>query len=844
MEAQHKRKLRDGREYDALLTGSDRQTALIRKEAGVPETLALVQKVVLDTLPQTAALAKKLEGANKDETSRNVWNFLYRHIQYHLDDPGVEQVRTPARSWADRVKGIDCEDFSVFASSILLNLGIPHKLRISAYARSWQHIYVIVPKVAGDVRKARLKRADYYTIDPVTDAYDYEVPPTKTQDTPMELNLLSGLSGLGDVDPTGQINLTYLSDLGDLMGVDDLGKVYVHDDRAELGGLGELGAWRPFEWLRRFRPVSKRKLPGTPVLRHDLPGAAPAGAVPVEAAYESESGHTIGLDGFGGVYVYDEYNATMGELGELAGLGLAGVEELGQLGFFKAVKRATKKVGQGVSNAGRFVGKTTGKAGSFVSNTVQRGVFDPLNKIPGVKFLADNVGADALQFAAGAALTAATGGAAAPALIAVRAAQGANKTRKVVGVIQKANALKNKLQKGSRLISTVSKVGGRVGGKVAGRVAGRQVKSAVVNKVKNLALDRARTFTKETVNSFVKGNLVSRFQRADPGEGEQFVQPQPYQEPAQFQEPEQYETAEQPEEAGMEGFGGFGDFGAAPRRRPIGPKRPAGSRPLLRRVLKSVPVSPSAAKLKFVPRLPGALPASAIARPISLVPKPGKLIRRLGIKRSAADVKPGKAGKAGMKAALTTQPMQSYPAVRLPASAPVSVDVLRRKGGKRPAPGPYQPGAPGAPGAPMVPAGSPKPTVVTTSVVQPNTAAVAVAAAAAVAQQPRRSTSGGGSSYSSPSVPQAQSRPQPPAGNENENENENEEPMAPAFRSAADDGSAVPFYQNPWVLGLGGVAALGTLYAVLKGNDDDDRPQPRRGLAGTGKGKVQRFKFN
>ena len=53
-----------------------------------------------------------------------IWDFVYQHVQYKLDDPGYEQVRRPLRTWLDRKRGADCEDYSVFISSILLNLGV------------------------------------------------------------------------------------------------------------------------------------------------------------------------------------------------------------------------------------------------------------------------------------------------------------------------------------------------------------------------------------------------------------------------------------------------------------------------------------------------------------------------------------------------------------------------------------------------------------------------------------------------------------------------------------------------------------------------------------------------
>ena len=91
--------------------------------------------------------------------------------QYKLDKKGLEQLRRPARTWADRKSGVDCDCMSIFASSILTNLQIPHKFRITKYSQdSWQHVYVIggenIHGVLSDVEK----------YDPVTDTWEAVAP--------------------------------------------------------------------------------------------------------------------------------------------------------------------------------------------------------------------------------------------------------------------------------------------------------------------------------------------------------------------------------------------------------------------------------------------------------------------------------------------------------------------------------------------------------------------------------------------------------------------------------------------------------------------------------------------
>jgi len=166
MEAQRKRNLKSGIDYDHFFPKAEVGNHTILKSAGVGDTCAFIPKVVNKTLDQTKAIAQRLKGANTYETCRNIWHFVYGHIAYRKDEEGYEQIRSPARTWNDRKRGVDCDCYSTFISSILTNLGIEHSLRITKYHRNYfQHIYPIV----------HLPNGKYVTVDCVTDKFDYEV---------------------------------------------------------------------------------------------------------------------------------------------------------------------------------------------------------------------------------------------------------------------------------------------------------------------------------------------------------------------------------------------------------------------------------------------------------------------------------------------------------------------------------------------------------------------------------------------------------------------------------------------------------------------------------------------
>ena len=206
MEAKKQRLLKSGKEYDALFPPAEVGTVTIKTDAGVGDTVAFIPKVVRDTLHQTKAIAEHLRGSNTYETCRNIWHFVYGHIAYRKDKDGYEQIRAPSRVWHDRRAGVDCDCYTTFISSILTNLRIPHKLRITKYNHDYfQHIYPVVP------HQGRL-----ITVDCVTDQFDYEVPYSEKKDYNMDLQFLNGIGDLGDADYFNGMD-------GDDMGVGELG---------------------------------------------------------------------------------------------------------------------------------------------------------------------------------------------------------------------------------------------------------------------------------------------------------------------------------------------------------------------------------------------------------------------------------------------------------------------------------------------------------------------------------------------------------------------------------------------------------------------------------------------
>ncbi|MFZ5552487.1 MAG: hypothetical protein ACOZCO_05170 [Bacteroidota bacterium] len=193
MIAKEKRKIHSGAEVDHLFPKPKGEDKLIKSGATVEDTVDFIPKVVEETLNDTREIANRLKGETLFDSCKNIWQFVYGHIAYEKDEKGKEQIRRPARSWADRLRGVDCDDYTVFISSVLTHLGIPHSLRIAKYWWSedkFAHIYPVVHTEDGK----------QITVDCVVNRFNYEEPFTEKRDKKMDLYYLNGIERPTTVD--------------------------------------------------------------------------------------------------------------------------------------------------------------------------------------------------------------------------------------------------------------------------------------------------------------------------------------------------------------------------------------------------------------------------------------------------------------------------------------------------------------------------------------------------------------------------------------------------------------------------------------------------------------------
>lgn len=115
-------------------------------QGGLNETINQIKSVILKSRKQVTPLAHHLYSKKPAQAAFNVWHFLVTNLKYDYDKPGFEEIRTPARSYADRNHRVDCEDMAIFAACLLLEMGYKPFVRIVGFNGNgyYQHIYTML----------------------------------------------------------------------------------------------------------------------------------------------------------------------------------------------------------------------------------------------------------------------------------------------------------------------------------------------------------------------------------------------------------------------------------------------------------------------------------------------------------------------------------------------------------------------------------------------------------------------------------------------------------------------------------------------------------------------------
>jgi hypothetical protein len=339
------RPIKEGSQYERFFARPEDSDRIIIEDGEVDETVDLMKKVVWKYINDTKQIATYLKGSTLRQTCENIWNFLYHHVQYKLDKKGLEQLRRPNRSWAERKTGIDCDCFSIFVSSILTNLKIPHRFRITKYNRDvYQHVYVVVP-IPGSEK--------YYTIDCVLSQFNYEKPFKQQKDFDMSLQGIDVAVLSGTADDV----LDLVSGFEELEGLD--GPDYDRTILEHLIKTRNMIAQNPNLIRNSDYPPAFLKMLDYAIDNWNTPNREKA--LEILAKNEDAMNRLNGFDGADDT----EMDGLDDEFGDLDGLSGAEIEQelngkkrpAKKKGFFKKIGQAVKKVGKAAGQVAKKVGK-------------------------------------------------------------------------------------------------------------------------------------------------------------------------------------------------------------------------------------------------------------------------------------------------------------------------------------------------------------------------------------------------------------------------------------------------------------------------------------------------------
>ncbi len=359
------RDTQNGSKYNHLIkkvTGRD----IFIKNGGVDATVEACIDIVAEHYREVEDLAKHLQGNSVKETCKNIFNFAYPYLQYTQDKQGVEQLRTPARSWYDgqirfkqqgiKTAGIDCDDFAIFCGSLLKCLNIPFKFRITEYDNKgyYQHIYVFVP-APGDSEGE-------IVIDPVLDKFDYQVPFSGEKST-FDMTPVA-VAGLGGFNLSGSSSLgmpiMMLSGVDEAANDDLMGIISGIDFDNAIEGLGSADD-ATLNYLKRTQryitknpasiahiqnPTQFLEMVNTAIKHWHTDKRDKVLDKLIEIEDKIADAGLINLDSTAIKGLAEDLDDDLGDLGR---------RKIGKGRFFRSIKKVSKKAGKGLKKAAKAV---------------------------------------------------------------------------------------------------------------------------------------------------------------------------------------------------------------------------------------------------------------------------------------------------------------------------------------------------------------------------------------------------------------------------------------------------------------------------------------------------------
>jgi len=135
-------------DYSSLIDQSTGLTGFTK--GNLEKVLLTIKKITNENSQQVSKLAKHLQADTLLQTAFNVWHFCVNNIVYKLDADGTEELRSPARTYSDKIA--DCDDFTIFCSAVFKELGYNPKAHVVAFYNdeNFGHIYCVVNDIVCD----------------------------------------------------------------------------------------------------------------------------------------------------------------------------------------------------------------------------------------------------------------------------------------------------------------------------------------------------------------------------------------------------------------------------------------------------------------------------------------------------------------------------------------------------------------------------------------------------------------------------------------------------------------------------------------------------------------------
>lgn len=164
-----------------------------------PDIISVIHNNFPIAVKQTDLFSRDFKGKNNLESAFKIWSFLRNSIKYKKDSDQNQDIRLPNRLVSDGYG--DCKSFSLFAASILANIGMPVNFRYVSYSRSPipTHVYVT----------SKDERGNEIIIDGVYNLFNKESKFTFKKDHVMNVATLSGIGAFnkpGKLDRLGWLN--------------------------------------------------------------------------------------------------------------------------------------------------------------------------------------------------------------------------------------------------------------------------------------------------------------------------------------------------------------------------------------------------------------------------------------------------------------------------------------------------------------------------------------------------------------------------------------------------------------------------------------------------------------